>query len=482
MKKYRWLAFLAGIFCFFPCAASCERQQTSFCRYDVVAEYRPSDCTVAGSVKVTFENPTENELSDLRFHLYPNAYRKDALYKAVSPENYDAVYYAGESYGGISVSSVVGGTGWQVAGDDENTLVVYLEKPLAPSEKVVVDVAFTTKLPLANHRLGVTERAVNFGGVFPTLCGLKDGAFYQPPYTSLGDPFYADCADYRVEFSLPKEYVLAHGGECVEEKTLERKTKRTLTLENARDFALVASEDFEISQTVLGKTTIDYYHYSDDDPSATLETLKRSVEFFSAAFGEYPYPRYAVAETGLSFGGMEYSAFAMLSQFSGENRARNAVHETAHQWWGSAVGSDQTTEAWQDEGLAEYASALFFDKYGEYGLTKERVVADALEEYRSYYRSYGAALGWSDTRMSRPLHEYLSEYEYRVLTYDKGLVMFNALEQSVGSKKMLTALRKYYAENKFSMVTKESLFGAFERAGVDVAGFFDGFLQGKTLL
>ena len=482
MKKYKWLAFLAGLFCLFPSATSCEQKSNAFCRYDVVAEYRPSDCTVAGSVKVTFENPTQNDLPELRFHLYPNAYRKDALYKAVSPENFDAVYYRGESYGGIAISSVVGGAGWRVTGDDDNMLVVYLEEPLAPSDKVVVDVAFTTKLPYANHRLGVTERAVNFGGVFPTLCGLKDGAFYQRPYTSLGDPFYADCADYRVEFSLPKEYVLAHGGECIEEKTLERKTKHALALDNARDFAFAASEDFEVSQALFGKTEIAYYHFADENPTVTLETLKRAVEFFSASFGEYPYPRYTVAETGLAFGGMEYSAFAMLSQFSGKNRARNAVHETAHQWFGCAVGSDQMTEAWQDEGLAEYASALFFDKFQEYGWTKATAVADALEEYRSYYRSYGAALGWSDTRMSRPLHEYLSEYEYRVLTYDKGLVMFNALEQSIGNKKMLTALRKYYAENKFFMAKKEDLIGAFQRTGVDVAGFFDGFLQGKTVL
>lgn len=482
MKKYRWLAFLAGLFLFAPLSVSCERETKPFCQYEIVAEYRPSSAVVTGSVKVTFENPTENMLSDLRFNLYPNAYRENALFKAVSPDNYDAVYYRGASYGSITVSSVVGGKSWQIEGEDENVLAVYLEQPLAPNERAVVDIAFMTKLPYANHRLGITERTVNFGGVFPVLCGLQDGAFLECAHTSLGDPFYADCADYRVEFTLPKEYVLASSGACVEEKTLESKTRHILTIENARDFALVASEDFKVEKTTAGKTPIEYYYVADETPRRTAEALKQAVEFFSARFGEYPYAHYTVAETGLSFGGMEYSAFAMLSLFSGENRVRSAVHETAHQWWYGAVGSNQLAEAWQDEGLAEYSAALFFDAHTEYGLTKQSVVADALGEYRSYYRSYASSLGWSDTRMSRPLREYLSEYEYRVLSYDKGVVMFDALESSIGSKRFLAALKRYYAENRFSVATPANLVGAFERSGVDVAGFFDGFLNGKTTI
>ena len=161
---------------------------------------------------------------------------------------------------------------------------------------------------------------------------------------------------------------------------------------------------------------------------------------------------------------------------------RAVAHETAHQWWGAVVGSDQTENAWQDEGLAEYSALLFFENYEKYGVVREDVVTEALREYRSYYDVYGSVLGRADTRMTRPLKEYLSEYEYRCLAYDKAVVMFDTLRKSVGDKKFLSALKRYYSGNRYQMATAGALVGSFEKAGVDVGGFFESFLLGKAIL
>ena len=103
-------------------------------------------------------------------------------------------------------------------------------------------------------------------------------------------------------------------------------------------------------------------------------------------------------------------------------------------------------------------------------------------EYRSYYDIYGSVLGRTDTKMVRHLKDFLSEYEYKCLAYDKPVVMLDTLRKSVGDKTFFSALKRYYKENRYKLASPHALIGAFERTGVDAAGFFDSFLQGKAIL
>ncbi len=466
-----------------PTFSACKQSGESYAKYEITAEYVPENKTLAGAVKVSFENGGDNAVSLLKFQLYPNAYRKDATYKPVSLAYQNSAYYAGESYGEMVISSVNGSKGWEVAGEDENILYVYLPHALYPGDKTVLDIGFMTKFANVEHRTGITKQTVNLGNWFPILCGEKDGGFYECVYDSVGDPFYSDCADYKINLTLPKEYVVASTGGNAEERILESKKVYTVSAESVRDFAMVLSCDFRVLESDVGGTRLAYYYYADQAPEKTLETVQESFSFYEKAFGEYPYDEYSVAETGLCFSGMEYPGLTMLSdRLTGEEKARAIAHETAHQWWCAVVGSDPTENAWQDEGLAEYSAVLFFENYEKYGYTREALVTEALREYRSYYDVYGSVLGRTDTRMTRNLREYLSEYEYRCLSYDKALVLFDTLRKSVGDKKFLSGLAKYYHAHKFETVGVGELVGAFEKAGVDARGFFDSFLNGKGIL
>ena len=84
--------------------------------------------------------------------------------------------------------------------------------------------------------------------------------------------------------------------------------------------------------------------------------------------------------------------------------------------------------------------------------------------------------------MTRHLKDYLSDYEYKCLSYDKAIVMFDTLRKSVGDTSFFAGLRRYYKENAFLIATSGDLVGAFEKTGLDVGGFFDSFLNGKAIL
>ncbi len=484
MKKIvGWILVIVCTEWILPTLSGCKKEEKTHSRYEITAEYIPENKTLTGTAKVTFENGTDNELSVLKFQLYPNAYREDALYKPVSTAYVSSAYYSGESYGEMVISSVHGSKNWEVMGEDENILYAYLEKPLFPGDKVVLDIGFMTKLANVNHRTGITKHTVNLGNFYPMLCGIQGDGFVETVYYSDGDPFYTACADYKVNLTLPKEYSVASTGVLENERTLESKKVYTMSAMSARDFALVLSPDFRVESTQVNGKTLLYYHYSDKKAKETLDLIAECFNFFEERYGEYPYPQYAVAQTGFCYGGMEYPCLSFVSDALADGeKTRTIVHETAHQWWYAAVGSDQLNEAWQDEGLAEYAALQFFETYEKYGFTREELVAQAIKEYRSYYDVYGSVLGRTDTRMTRNLKEYISDYEYKCISYDKSLIMLDTLRKSVGDEKFASALKKYYKANVFKIASSGDLIASFEKCGLDVSGFFASFLEGKAIL
>lgn len=470
---------LLGIF---P-SAGCKKTPKPYTRYEITAEYAPENRTLAGTAKVFFQNGTDNAISTLKFQLYANAYREKALYSPISPSVRDVAYYAGESFGETAISSVNGSKSWEVVGDDENILEVELIETLYPGDKVVIDISFLTKLAAVAHRTGVTKKTVNLGNFFPILCGYASGSFYETNYFSIGDPFFSDVADYKVRLTLPKDYTVAATGIAQEERVLESKKVCAMSALNVRDFAIVLSKSYRVLHAVSGGVELYYYYYADKEANRTFDAIKESFAYFEKTFGEYPYESYTVAETGFCSDGMSYPCLTMLSDsLQGEGRIRAVAHETAHQWWGSLVGNNSVENAWLDEGLAEYSMVAFFENHEKYEIKREDEVTAALKEYRSYYDVYGSVLGRTDTRMTRHLSEYVNEYEYRCLTYDKAVLLLDTARKSVGGKKFFAALRKYYESNRYKIASAGHLIGAFEKAGADVHGLFDGFLSGKGIL
>ena len=476
---------LAALFIWVTCMGlvSCKKTANVHTRYEINAEYVPENATLTGAMKVTFENKTENEISILKFQLYANAYRKDALQKPISPLNEQTAYYAGESYGEMVISSVSGAKSWEVMGQDENILYVYLTQSVFPNEKVVVDVAFLLKLANVNHRTGVTEKTVNLGNFFPILCGIKDGGFCEISYHSIGSPFYQDCADVSLSLTLPKDYVVASSGDLERERVLETKKEYVFSASNVRDFAVVLSKHFHVLTAKAGGNDIYYYYYNDVGAKERLALAVEAFEYYENTFGEYPYLKYSLVQTGLCLGSEAYPALAMVSdRLDGPALVKAVAKETAGQWWGVVVGNDQIENAWQHEGLSEYSAAVFFENYEKYAITREGIVGDALKEYRAYYDVYGSVLGRTDTKMVRSLGAFVSEFEYRCLEIDKPLVMLDTLRKSVGDDAFFKGLKRYYKDNRFSIATAEHLIGAFEKSGLDVRGFFESFLYGKAVL
>lgn len=464
--------------------SSCKSKD-DLCSYAITAEYDPAAGALEGRLDFVYVNDTENEISVLPFNLFPNAYREGAVYEPISSVYRAAAYYDGDSYGQMTVKNVSGCLSYEVGGADLNILYVTLAESVFPDEKAEISIDFTVTLAKVNHRTGITENMVNLCNFYPVLCAYDEGkGFYECVYYSDGDPFYSECADYAVTLTLPVGYTAfaSAGGKSAQK---DGKNTYRYTLSRARDFALTVAKEEAVKtlSSTAGDVSVHYVYYEDSAPQETLETVCKALSFFSEKFGEYPYKDYTVVETGFCYGGMEYPGMVLVSDgLSRENYLYTAVHETAHQWWYAAVGNNQLEYAWMDEGLAEYSTALFYDAHAEYGVTADSLVNTALTGYKAYYSIYNQIFGENDTRMSRPLDTFISEYEYVNLTYNKGVLLFDSLKKSIGDSRFFGGLKNYFEAYEYRIAEPSDMVACFKKTGVDVEGLFDSFVSGKAVI
>ena len=312
--------------------AACKKSDPKTSEYEIFASYDNENKTLSGTVDFTYYNSTGNEITDLKFNLYGNAFREGATYAPVSQSYSNNAYYAGVNYGSMTVEEVENCAGWNIGGDDENILTVTLLTPVYPEDTVKIKISYTLKLALVNHRTGVTENTVNLGNFYPVLCAYSREGFVECNYYYCGDPFMSECANYRVTIDLPQAYTAASSGKLESESAAADRKKLTYTLNNARDFALVLSDKFKVLTQNVNGVDINYYYYSDTNPQVSLSAACESAEYFSTTFGAYVYPTLSVVQTGFCYGGMEYPALTMISDsLDSDNGIYTIVHENAHQ-------------------------------------------------------------------------------------------------------------------------------------------------------
>ncbi len=467
--------FLAPILAFSGCGGG--GKQTS---YTIRAEYFPEERRLSAVMDARIVNTSDNAWEELRFSLAPNAYREGAKYAPVSELYAPAAYYDGVSYGGIAVSSVEGAAGFEVCGEDENVLAVALEEPLYPDETAEISVAFEVTLAKIDHRLGVGERAVNLANFYPVLEIYGENGFCDLVYAPYGDPFVTACADYDVTLTVPAEYTVC-GAATREERN--GKAVCSLHAENVRDVAFVLGTEFEQITQAVGDVPVTYYYLDDGEASRTLAAACDSLSYYEETFGEYAYPQYTVVQTDFPYGGMEYPMLSMIARDLKSGDVPLVVaHETAHQWWYAMVGSDQYNEAWQDEGLAEFSTALFLDEYPGYGGSYADMVAASELSYRSFYSVHAQVSGDADTRMSKPLTAYSGEYEYRNLAYDKGVILFDNLRTAAGDRRFFAALSDYCGRFCGKIASPADMVACFHRKGVRVEELVTSFTEGKCII
>ena len=489
MKKVLCFALLVcSLFVFTACKSDYAFKQ-NLTSYTLDLEYFDDTKALKGTENVVYKNSSNNTLSCVKFHLYPNAFRENAKATVVAKTNEAKAYPNGKSYGNIQIESVKSENKnaiFEICGDDENILQVNLDEKLYPNDKITINITFQVTLPNINHRFGYGENAINICNFYPIACVYENGDFMTKMYNSNGDPFYSEVADYNVSIKYPSTLKLASSGTQTNSSNDGDTTVAQVQAKCVRDFGFVLSNKFEQkSATYDNRVNINYYYYGDTSPDETMTLIEEVVAFFEDKIGKYPYSQLSVVETNFVHGGMEYPNMVLISDCLADYDTYQMVviHELLHQWWYSAVGNNQFDYGWIDEGLTEFCTIYFYEKHPSFNKTMDTLIKSATQNYLTFVKVYKSVQKTVDTSMNRPLDAFNTEPEYVYNTYVKGTLMFSTIYNLVGEKNFVKALKYYYNKNIYEVVNDQEIISCFcKGTGKNLQNLFDSWLSGKVVI
>ncbi len=391
--------------------------------YAISARLNPSDKSVTGHETLVWTNDSQDEITELQFHLYMNAFknsRSTFLKESGGQLRNDRMQK--DSWGYIDVKSmrIAGGADLTksmqfIAPDDHNAddrtaIRVPLPQPVAPGRQIQLEIDFYTKFPHVYARAGYHGDFFLGGQWFPKI-GVWEKAGMRYASTSQWNchqyhattEFYADYGKYAVDLTVPSNFVVgATGVQKSERKNNDGTTTHSFYQENVHDFAWTAQPQylrfvrtFDADREVTAPELTDITRMLGvshaearlsnvqmilllqpehaDQMERHFRAAANAIKYFGLWYGSYPHATLTIVDPPSGAGGaegMEYPTFitagtSWLVAKNDGNPEEVIVHEFGHQFWQGLVGSNEFEEAWMDEGFNTYSTGKVLDKvYG----------------------------------------------------------------------------------------------------------------------
>ena len=241
------------------CAAAllAENKADLIANYRISARYNAADKSLDGRETLTWTNSTPNDVAELQFHLYMNAFKneKSTFYGESGGQlRGDRIEKDKSPWGWIDVKSM------SLAGadltksidfihpddnnaDDQTVIRVPLSTPVRSGETIELQIEFKTKFPKVFARTGYAGTFLLAGQWFPKI-GVREGTAWNCHQFHANSEFFADYGRYDVDLTVPSNEVIGATGELTNKIDNGQNTTYTFHQENVHDFAWTIQPDY----------------------------------------------------------------------------------------------------------------------------------------------------------------------------------------------------------------------------------------------
>jgi len=408
---------------------------------------------ITGSESVEYTNTEAVDLTEIQLRLFPNIMGGSMMVKNVKVN-------------GSDVSPVYG--------LQKSLLILPLDKPLKPQEKLTLSMDFNTEITQnVNLNYGVQafyDNVLALAHAYPMIAVYDDEGWNSEIAPQSGDVTYADMSFFVVRIEAPKDVVVVTSGiETSNEENGERQTVNVLA-GPVRDFYLAASSEYQVLTSSVNSSALRFYYRKGMRKAAdnALQIAIKAVEDYSERYTPYPYTELDFVATPNQALGIEYPGMIAITDriMDAENSYLEATvaHEVGHQWFYNLVGNDQLDEPWLDEALAQFATLQYFeDEYGKTGF----------DGYRASLEGRWANTGNALIPVGLPVRDY-SGIEYSGIVYGRGPLFFVALRDKIGADTFNKFIKNYVDDNAWNISTSEILQNEAEAAcNCNLSGIFN---------
>ena len=544
MRRVPAIAFLVLLLAAPAAAQSLPEKSEHVVQYRIGVTLDPATHQLAGKQTLTWRNPsTTDAVQELQFHLYLNAFKNTkSTFMKESGGQLRGDEMAKDGWGWIDVTSITTASGADLKPsltfiqpddgnrDDQTVVKATLPEPVPPGGSVTLEMAFTSKLPQVFARTGHKDDFYLVGQWFPKIgvyepAGMRgrEAGGWNCHQFHANSEFYADFGSYRVEITVPGDYIVGATGERKSERKNSNGTT-TFTYEQAdvHDFAWTADPDYIVVKAKFSATqdvtpaeyervakllgrSLDQVKLSDVDITVLLQpahrpqaqrhvdAAKAGLKWYGLWYGRYPYRTLTVVDPApgaFGAGGMEYPTFitagsAWLFNYWPFDRIRSVemvtVHEFGHQYWYGMVANNEFEEAWLDEGFNTWSTSKAM--VAAYGADATMVEFLGL---RLGDRDMNRASNDPAGRYNRILAkswEYTPTGVYGFYSYYKPSLVLSTLEGYLGEQTMARLMRTYHERWRFRHPRSEDFFALVnEVTGQDWSWYFDQVVRGTDIV
>lgn len=416
-------------------------------RYAITAEFFPNANQLTGELTVRFVNTSPDPWPYVVFRLYPALQQYGGLMTVYSA-NVDGRVEP-FSYQAHSSAILVQYPDFLRAGAESTVKLSWkLDIPPWPDSANVYALFGRSQgmytLPLFYPTLAVYRPAE----------GVKGGEWWLEEGSVRGDATFNLASLFVVTVTMPADQVPVTSGTLITSTLLpDQKARHVWVTGPAREFLLHTSTQFSSATTEADGTRVTSYWLPGQEAlgRAALNYAIAALRIYSDNFGPYPYRDMRVAPAPLYFRGMEYPQVSLIGV---ENYGRNqselemlVAHEVAHHWWYQVVHNDPVNEPWLDEALAEYSMKLYLEQLRG-GASASRLQTSRWDEPVKGLKSTGNAV-----LVDQTVKDFASGSLYETIVYGKGALFYDAIRETLGDRRFVRFLQKYYADHRYGIVT-----------------------------
>ncbi|MFZ5863893.1 MAG: M1 family metallopeptidase [Nitrospirota bacterium] len=276
------------------------------------------------------------------------------------------------------------------------------------------------------------------GAVTSDVVFLDGGSAWYPTFDDR-------LVTFTVEVRAPRDWVVVSQGQRTARRADgESGLVRWKSPEPQDDIFLVGGPLTEYTRRAGGVTAMALLRAPDPALAEQyLDATARYVAMYSALFGPYPYPKFAMVENAWETGyGMP--SFTLL----GSTVIRlpfiltsSYPHEILHNWWGNGVFVDSSGGNWA-EGLTAYlADHLMAEQRGA-GAAYRRAALQKYADYVTHERDF-------------PLTEFRARRDSatEAVGYGKALMAFHMARRELGDDAFIRSLRAFFKAFRFHRAT-----------------------------
>ncbi len=320
-----------------------------------------------------------------------------------------------------------------------------------------IDVAAKGIIP-GNDEEMVRKRA----GTGPVARG--DG-LYLPGWTRWFPSTSDATISYRLAIETPAAHRAVATGELQSEELGAKANRSVFASQPLLEPPSVFAGPYSVAERRSGKIRLrTYFHRSAASLAESyLEAAEGYISQFEQQTGAYPFTDFHIVSAplpvGLGFPNLAYIDRRILPMpFM---RGRSLAHEVLHNWLGNGIQVDYESGNWS-EGLTTYMA--------DHALAERRDPRESSRMRLGWLRDFRALPKDKDVAVTRFVAKRHDAAQ--VVGYGKVAFIFHMLKHEVGSQRFETAIKQFWADNKFARAGWSDIREAFEATTQSDLGWF----------